>query len=279
MPLTFAHPAAVLPLMRRPFDALALVCGAMAPDIPYFVRSTPLPVTAQSWYEPFTNATTSHSIAGLLSVTLPLALAMYLVLAAARPAAVWLTRSGSGFIAPLSGGGAPDQTDGAASRLTARWAWIAASLLVGALTHLIWDSFTNSDGPLATRVDALNDTVLLDMTWARVMQQASTIIGLAVLAIFLWRRRGQLVDPDPASRRRVALTLHGLVTVGLIAGAVSVVATFDHSTSASTPDTVESILSNAVKGGGAAVGITVVVATGLWWLSPFRARQRQSRIL
>jgi hypothetical protein len=35
VPFTLAHPAAVLPLFRRPFLASALVAGAVAPDLLY----------------------------------------------------------------------------------------------------------------------------------------------------------------------------------------------------------------------------------------------------
>lgn len=86
MPFTLSHPAAVLPFVRRPFSAAALVAGAVAPDLPYFARSMPVPVSAQSWYEPFMNATTSHSLAGAVTVSLPYALVLYgFLLAARRP--------------------------------------------------------------------------------------------------------------------------------------------------------------------------------------------------
>jgi hypothetical protein len=77
MPFTLSHPAAVLPFVRRPFSAAALVAGAVAPDLPYFARSTPVPVSARSWYEPFMNATTSHSLVGAVTVSLPYALVLY----------------------------------------------------------------------------------------------------------------------------------------------------------------------------------------------------------
>lgn len=63
MPFTPAHVAAVLPFARRPWIFPALVAGSMAPDMPYFVRTLPVAVTAESWYEPLLNASTSHSVA------------------------------------------------------------------------------------------------------------------------------------------------------------------------------------------------------------------------
>src|SRR5690606_26266927 len=63
VPFTLSHPAAVLPFVRAPFVPAALVAGALAPDVPYFVR---LPRSADAWYEPFVNATTTHQPLGAL---------------------------------------------------------------------------------------------------------------------------------------------------------------------------------------------------------------------
>ena len=38
MPITFAHPAAVLPLARTGLPLTALAIGSMVPDLPMFVR-------------------------------------------------------------------------------------------------------------------------------------------------------------------------------------------------------------------------------------------------
>ncbi|MCA0145941.1 DUF4184 family protein [Blastococcus sp. LR1] len=37
MPFSGSHPAAVLPFLRTPPSASALVAGSLAPDIPYYV--------------------------------------------------------------------------------------------------------------------------------------------------------------------------------------------------------------------------------------------------
>lgn len=76
MPFTLSHPAAVLPLLRPPFVPVALVAGAMAPDVPYFLGTLGIPLSAGDWYEPFLNATTSHSPLGALTVSLPVTLAL-----------------------------------------------------------------------------------------------------------------------------------------------------------------------------------------------------------
>ena len=37
MPFTGSHPAAVLPLLRTPLPASALVAGSIAPDVPFYL--------------------------------------------------------------------------------------------------------------------------------------------------------------------------------------------------------------------------------------------------
>ncbi|WP_277682019.1 DUF4184 family protein, partial [Saccharomonospora azurea] len=48
-----SHPAAVLPLLRRPFVPAALVAGAVAPDLPYFLTTLGVSETGpHDWYGP-----------------------------------------------------------------------------------------------------------------------------------------------------------------------------------------------------------------------------------
>lgn len=187
MPFTLSHPAAVLPLLRRPFSAAALVAGALAPDLPYFARSTPVPVSAQSWYEPYMNATTSHTLLGALTVSLPYAVALWgLFLLARRPV-------GSLLPAPAAGT-RPPEPDGA-SVLLRRAGWALLSLVIGIATHLVWDSFTHSDGYVVMHVPFLSTPLAGDLTWARALQHVSTIGGLVIIAVYLWRRRSRLRPP------------------------------------------------------------------------------------
>lgn len=262
MPFTLAHPAAVLPLMRRPMVALALVCGALAPDIPYYVRATRIPVSAQSWYEPFTNATTSHSLAGLLTVALPLALALYLLLLAATPPVEWLVRGRTG-------------TDGATpvpagrARGWAHWAWVAVSLVIGAATHLLWDSLTSADGFLAARFNGLNESAVRSLTWVSLLGHASSVLGLVAIAVVAWRHRRAFTG-DAAPLPRAYWALAGLVTIGLLAGAAAVLARLDLSVARGNRELVESVLTVGLIQAGAAVGVTMVLATSVWWVAQLR---------
>lgn len=260
MPFTLAHPAAVLPLLRRPWVGLALVAGAMAPDAAYFLRATPLEVTAQSWYEPFANATTSHSLGGLV-VTLAWALVIFLVLWSAVRPVIWVV---SGRWEPSPG----------ARRGLEAGGWVVVSLVVGVVSHLLWDSFASSDGVLASRVEALREPVVADLSWVRLIQHLSTVVGLVVLAVALWRRREVLADQPPAGRRRAYRTVAGLVAFGVVAGLAFVLATVDLSTVTGGRDKVETVLARAAMGGGAAVGLLVAAAVAAWWAALPWGRRR-----
>ena len=68
MPLTFAHPAAILPLSRksRYIHFSALVLGSMAPDFEYFLRGQPM-------------GEIGHTLTGFIWFNLPLVALIYVI--------------------------------------------------------------------------------------------------------------------------------------------------------------------------------------------------------
>ncbi|MFJ4772511.1 DUF4184 family protein [Streptomyces uncialis] len=205
MPFTLSHPAAVLPLLRPPFVPVALVAGAMAPDTPYFLGTLGIPLSAGDWYEPFLNATTSHSPLGALTVSLPVTLVLAAGWLLLRGPVTELLPSPAPRPAP-----APEPTTSAPGPLTAavsvaesgpwgrrvadglrRGVWLLLSALIGVVTHLLWDSFTHLDGYVVTRVAFLRESGPGGTTVARLLQHLSTLTGLVLLAVHLWRRRGR----------------------------------------------------------------------------------------
>ncbi|HUN72109.1 MAG TPA: DUF4184 family protein [Steroidobacteraceae bacterium] len=182
MPFTLAHPAAVLPLRRlRLMRTVPLIIGAMAPDIPYY-----LPWRIAKHIPP-----TTHTLLGTFTLDLPIGLLLLLF--------IWLLRAP--LAAPL-GPGARDKCFIALERFGSRprnWALAPLSILVGTWTHLAWDSFTHADGWMVGRIPALSAPVsLFSYTGelCHVLQYASSVFGLAVMAIWLMR----LPQPMPAGR-------------------------------------------------------------------------------
>jgi len=257
MPFTLSHPAAVLPLLRHPFSAVALVAGAIAPDLPYFARSTPIPVSAQSWYEPYMNATTSHGLVGALTVSLPYALALC--------GLFWVARRPVGTLLPDVAGPRPPESGGAGAFLR-RAGWVLLSLVIGIATHLVWDSFTHSDGYVVMNVPQLSTAMVGDLTWARALQHVSTVGGLLIIAVYLWRRRSRLRPRTPAGRRgawRLLWMVGGVAAVGALAN------TLEWWGGADLParDLVEAVLSDVATGAIAAVIVGLFLYVVAWWVA------------
>lgn len=203
MPFTLAHPAAVLPLRRaRLLRTVPLIVGAMAPDVPYYV-----PWRIAKHIPPVT-----HTALGTLTVDLPIGLVMLFC--------VWLLRAP--LAAPL-GPRAQAKCFAALERFGSRpsnWALAPLSLLIGTWTHLAWDSFTHPDGWMVSRISALSAPVsLFSYTGelCHVLQYASSVFGLAVLAIWF----GRLPIPDARNAERAGggpLLLALLFAVAAAAG-------------------------------------------------------------
>ncbi|MFF3159472.1 DUF4184 family protein [Streptomyces sp. NPDC057910] len=170
MPFTLAHPAAVLPLFRRPFVPAALGTGAMAPDMPYFLGALGLRPTSHTWYEPLTNASVSHSLTGAFTVSLLFTLCLLALYRLLRAPMAALLPAGWG----LQKQAHQQQVQGL-GEYGRRTAWMLTSALIGIASHLAWDALALG-GP----------------TVAGIVKYTSTAIGLALVGRHLWSNRDRL---------------------------------------------------------------------------------------
>lgn len=252
MPFTLSHPAAVLPLLRSPFCPAALVCGALAPDAPYFLSGAGIPVSAQSWYEPFLNATYSHTLPGL-TVALPFTLVLLALYGLIR-------RPVAELLPPrLAGAGVARRTGGYPRRA----GWVLLSALIGVLTHLAWDSFTHYDGYVVTHLSFLRSQVAGDLTVARVIQHVSTVGGLAAIAVHLWRRprRPRPTTPPAGLPAATRWSVVAALTAATLAGAAANLQTLEDYRG----QAVEGISADAAIGGGAALACALTLYAAAWW--------------
>ncbi|HJT61865.1 MAG TPA: DUF4184 family protein [Burkholderiales bacterium] len=185
MPYPFAHPAAVLPLVRplgRFAVPSALAIGSMAPDLWYFV--------------PFLERHDSHSLAGLAWFCLPAGLIVYALFHRI------LKQPLIALLSPRLGGFTPAAVPEVPLRA------VIVSLLAGALTHLAWDALTHS-----------YDDGLQRHNW---LQHASTALGTMVLGWWSWRKL-RLVPavPSPLSPRARACILLALLAAAALAAWVT----------------------------------------------------------
>ncbi len=188
MPFTPAHAVVALPFVRTPLVPAAIAVGAMAPDLPLFMRGTPLT------YELL------HTTPLLtMMVALALLAVWYLLL---RPAVRELAPAGVARRLPgeWDATGAAAWTSMRAPRTGARhpiWREIAVfapllalALFIGVLSHTVWDAFTHEGrwGVRAVPALAAEWGPLLGYKW---MQYGSSVGGVLVLAVCaaLWLRR------------------------------------------------------------------------------------------
>ncbi|HZX07132.1 DUF4184 family protein [Kribbella sp.] len=255
MPFTLAHPAAVLPLVRRPFVASALVAGAVAPDLLYV---GPIYRIATQYINGNFTLTLTHKLTSAFWLDPLLALLMLLVfnLALKRPL-VALAPPALAARLPVTG------------RISlAVLLWTVLSAVVGALTHVIWDSFTHGDGYFVREYPDLLGGV------NRILQYVSTIGGCLILAVWLyrWYRRTPAVvtqgDKLPAWIRYVVL---GALALFALVGAVVELSRVEGGLAGETA--VRVVLSGLVAGGLAALGCFVV----LWHLGRLGRLSRLGR--
>lgn len=188
MPFTPSHAVVALPFARTPLLPAAIAIGAMTPDLPLFLRGTPL-----TYQETHRNLVLSSVVALMLLVL------WYVLL---RPAVrelspAWLSRR------------LPEDWDvtGAAVWRSLRaprpGAWravwrdpvvftmlVVLSLVLGVVSHIGWDAFTH-EGRWGTRLLPGLDAQWGPLSGYKWLQHGSSVLGLAVLAIaaVLWLRR------------------------------------------------------------------------------------------
>jgi hypothetical protein len=139
MPFPLAHPAAVLPLRRycpRWLSFPALVIGSLSPDAGYCFREEAV-------------GTFSHGLLGSIAFCLPLGIVLVALFYGLRsPVVRMLPAPYQQAFLPLCRrpSGSP-------------WA-VIISLLIGAWTHLFWDSFTHHDGWCVQHLPVLQSVVV-----------------------------------------------------------------------------------------------------------------------
>jgi membrane-bound metal-dependent hydrolase YbcI (DUF457 family) len=204
MPFTVSHAAAVLPIHRgvRQLPLTALMIGSMSPDFGYIFS-----------YE--ASRALTHSFAGLFIFSLPVGLLVWLFYVAVLEKATitllsdrWHTRfAHTGAITlPLV-------------------LWAALAIVLGAATHLLWDSFTHR-GTVVT--DAF--PVLLGPTpgfaWLPIyhlLHGLSSVVGLVILGYWMRHLQRQparsLVRPYPVGEQALAIARWSLVAALVLGGA------------------------------------------------------------
>ncbi|MGL5809649.1 MAG: DUF4184 family protein [Nocardioides sp.] len=234
MPFTLAHPVAVLPLNRLGLPLSALAAGSMAPDLPVFLR-----LGESYWW--------THSWPGVVLVDPLLAL---LVLA------IWfgLLRDPLVDTAPAM---VRERLAARASLPDRYWLLAIPASMVGAATHVVWDSFTHGGRWGVRHVEWLH-TEHAGVLGNRWLRYGSGVLGLAVMASVVWvwfaRRPRQ---PRPA--RLPALGSRTLAVAVAVACLVAARAWWQ-----SLPFGLHTVAFNTVVDGSVALVAATAALSVLW---------------
>lgn len=172
MPFTLSHPAVVVPLARRGLPLSALVIGSMTPDFQYFLH-----LSSDDRY--------THTLPGVFGCCLPvglvtlwmfhaiLKLPLLSLLPVSHQQRLWPCAQRFRF-GPLG-----------------RFCLIVLALLSGAISHLMWDSFTHATGWAVRHWPLLSAQVFhvphSSVRVYAILQYASSIGGGLALIYGYWQ--------------------------------------------------------------------------------------------
>ncbi|HEX8746523.1 MAG TPA: DUF4184 family protein [Pyrinomonadaceae bacterium] len=207
MPFTLSHPAAALPL-RKHLLLSAMVVGSMSPDFEYFWR-----LAGVSRF--------SHTLPAVFYFCLPVSLL-----------ALWLfhsliKRPGLELL-PYFRKRIETQSLEFPFWPASRFFLIIISIVVGALTHVWWDSLTHEHGYMVERWPFLQRDLVLyarhELKVFKLLQYGSSVMGLLLLSASLlnWLRHAPVVKAQRggALPKSVASVIAGCIIVFTIMSGV-----------------------------------------------------------
>ncbi len=203
MPFTFSHPAIILPLTFLPrqwFSLTGLVIGSLTPDFEYFLR-----MRIKSNY--------SHTIDGLFWFDLPLGLLLAFIFHNIVRDSLF-DNLPTTFKSRFS---VFKQFDWK-GHFKRNWFVVTISILIGATSHIFWDSFTHDHGYFVQTIPSLQKSVDFlggQVPILKILQHSSTLLGGLVIAFAIYN-----LPTDKAEKENINLkywTIFAGLTLTIIA--------------------------------------------------------------
>lgn len=197
MPLTFAHPAAVLPFSRNSkyVNFLALVLGSMSPDFEYFLRGKP-------------SGEIGHTFIGLVTFNLPVVAVVYLIYQ------TYIHRTLFNHLPLFLQDTYSEKRDSSKTLNTVVFLY---SALFGMLTHIVWDSFTHINGFMVNKLSVLTYTFQVfdrNIPVYKYLQHGSTFVGICVIGLYMCYRTAKYNGNKVAGIRAVQKAMYwGAITL------------------------------------------------------------------
>lgn len=185
MPFTFAHPSVVFPLFKKfskYFSATGLIAGSIIPDFEYFARLYSLSVI-------------THTKKGLLLVDVPAALALCIAFHwFIKPALIpnFPTKIRKHFVHLL-------HLDWM-TYFKSNYTTVTVSCLIGAATHIAWDSISHATGQIVQQVNFLSTEILISGAYIyRIIWWISSLLGSWYVINQIKKYRSPNVEAVPTS--------------------------------------------------------------------------------
>ena len=184
MPFTFSHPAIVLPLTFLPrqwFSLTGLIIGSLTRDFEYF-----LGMRIKSNY--------SHTIDGLFWFDLPLGIllayifhnivrnSLYNIMPTFLKSRLFTYKQFNWHL-----------------QFKKNWFVVSISILIGAASHIFWDSFTHDNGYFIQKIPELqNSVVFLDkqIPFLKILQHASTLLGALLITFTIYKMPTHKIEAE-----------------------------------------------------------------------------------
>lgn len=171
MPLTFAHPAVILPFSRNSkfVNFLAMILGSMSPDFEYFLRGKPY-------------GEIGHTFMGFVTFNLPIVVIIYLIYQ------TYIHRTLFNHLPSFLQDTSSQKTN---STMLVKVFVFIYSALFGMLTHVVWDSFTHLEGFMVRNLSILTYKFQIygfNIPSFKFLQHGSTIVGILAILGYMYYR-------------------------------------------------------------------------------------------
>ncbi|HQF48464.1 MAG TPA: DUF4184 family protein [Flavobacterium alvei] len=167
MPFTFSHPAIVLPLLRnKNLSATGLIIGSMSPDFEYFIRMK-------------VESNISHTFLGLLFFDLPIGFLVALLFhqIIKRNLIENLPTFLQNRLATLKNMKWVDY-------LKMNLFYVLISILIGTISHILWDAFTHESGWFVQKMPFLSHQIN-NISLYKILQHLSSLIGMLFIFYYV----------------------------------------------------------------------------------------------
>lgn len=173
MPFTFAHPAIILPLyrFRHCFSLTGLIIGSMAPDFEYFLRMRII-----NHY--------GHHFSGLFFFNIPTSIFVAFIFHH-----IIRNRLIDNLPNFLYQRLAIYKSFNWADYFRQHYLIILSSVLIGNLSHVIWDAFTHPSGFFVDQFTWLRTELCISSSFTiplyKILQHGSSLIGIMYILLFI----------------------------------------------------------------------------------------------